>query len=86
MPKRKRKLTPLEKAEKKRRQAEFMTIFIRGKQVRVRRPVLIDGLDPDEFTRRNADPLWLHQNEMWVEMPEFVEGNADLDADDEVPF
>jgi hypothetical protein len=22
----------------------------------------------DEFIRRNADPIWLHQNEMWEYM------------------
>lgn len=72
MGKHKRKLTPAEKAEKKRRQKEFMTIFINGKQKRVRRPPTIDGMDVDEFIRRNADPIWLHQNEMWecLEEPE----------------
>lgn len=57
MSKRKRKLTAAEKAEKKRRQKEYMTIFINGKQKRVKRPSTIDGLDVDEFIRRNADPI-----------------------------
>ena len=26
------------------------------------------GMDVDEFIRRNADPIWLHQNEMWEYM------------------
>jgi hypothetical protein len=68
MSKRKRKLTAAEKAEKKRRQKEYMTIFINGKQKRVKRPQTIDGLDMDEFIRRNADPIWLHQNELWEYM------------------
>jgi hypothetical protein len=34
MAKRKRKLTAAEKAEKKRRQKEYMTIFINGKERR----------------------------------------------------
>ena len=68
MVKRKRKLTAAEKAEKKRRQKEYMTIFINGKQKRVKRPPAIDGMDEDEFIRRNADPIWLHQNEMWEYM------------------
>lgn len=68
MTKRKRKLSPAEKAEKKRRQKEYMTIFINGKQKRVKRPPTIDGMDADEFIRRNADPIWLHQNEMWEDM------------------
>lgn len=65
MGKNKGKLTTAEKAEKQRRRAEFMTIFIRGKMKRVRRPPTIEGLPVEEFIRRNADPLWLHQNEMW---------------------
>ena len=46
-----------------------MTIFINGKQKRVPRPLEIDGLPVDEFIARNADPMWLHQNEMWELMP-----------------
>ena len=68
MANRKRKLTVAEKAEKNRRQKEYMTIFIKGKQKRVKRPPTIDGMDVDEFIRRNADPIWLHQNEMWEYM------------------
>ncbi|MBI5593456.1 MAG: hypothetical protein HY881_23625 [Deltaproteobacteria bacterium] len=68
MTKQKRKLTPVEKAKKKQRQKEYMTIFINGKQKRVKRPQTIDGMDVDEFIRRNADPIWLHQNELWEYM------------------
>jgi len=74
MVKRKRKLTSAEKKAKALRRSEFMFIFVHGKQKRVRRPVLIDGLDPEEFIRRNADPIWLHQNELWEYMPEFPHG------------
>jgi hypothetical protein len=70
MAKPKRKLSAAEKAEKKRIKREYMTIFINGKQKRVRRPPTIDGMDADEFIRRNADPIWLHQNEMWEYMNE----------------
>lgn len=70
MAKMKRKLTAREKAEKAQRKREFMTIFIHGKMKRVRRPQQIDGMEADEFIRRNADPLWLHQNEMWEDMEE----------------
>ena len=45
-----------------------MTIYVNGKQKRVKRPVTIDGMDADEFSRRNANPIWLHQNEMWEYM------------------
>ena len=68
MAKPKRKLTAAQKAEKRRRQKEYITIFINGKQRRVKRPPTIDGIDIDEFIRRNADPIWLHQNEMWEYM------------------
>jgi hypothetical protein len=69
MPKPKRKLTAAERRARKERKKNFMTIFINGKQKRVPRPQLIDGLPVDEFIARNADPIWLHQNEMWELMP-----------------
>ena len=65
MAKRKRKRTADEKQAKKQRKLEYEMIFIHGKQVRVRRPPTIEGLPVDEFIARNADPIWLHQNEMW---------------------
>ena len=77
MAKQKKKLSPAQKAAKKKRQKEYMTIFVNGKQKRVKRPVPIDGMDVEEFIRRNADPIWLHQDEMWEYM--------DLTEDDE-PF
>ena len=68
MSKPKRKLSPAEKRAKKKRREEFMMIFINGKQKRVRRPPTVDGMDADEFIRRNADPIWLHQNGFWEYM------------------
>ncbi len=65
MAKPKRKLSAAEKRARKQRRQEFMTIFVNGKQKRVRRPPTRDGMDVDDFIRRNADPVWLHQNEMW---------------------
>ena len=65
MSKRKRKLTAAEKAEKKRRREQYMTVFINEKQKRIRRPPTIDGMDVDEFIRRNADGIWLKENGMW---------------------
>ena len=65
VPKRKRKLTGAERRERRERKRKYMTIFINGKQKRVLRPQEIDGLPVDEFIIRNADPIWLHQNEMW---------------------
>jgi hypothetical protein len=75
----KRKLTAAQKREK----AKFMTIFINGKQKRVRRPILIDGLDPDAFYLRNADPIALHQDGLWEYMPEAKQDDiAFTDAND----
>ncbi|HTO03379.1 MAG TPA: hypothetical protein VL069_06740 [Opitutus sp.] len=61
----KKPLTAAQRREKKRRKAEFMIIFINGKQKRVRRPPTVEGLPDDEFIRRNADPIWLHQHGYW---------------------
>jgi len=68
MAKRKRKLTAAEKAAKKRRRKQYMTIFINGKQKRVKRPPTIDGMDVDEFIRQNAAPIWLHRSGIWEDM------------------
>ena len=65
----KRKLSGEEKRRKKARRAAFMTVFINGKQKRVPRPPMIDGLPVDEFIARNSDPIWLHQNGMWDLIP-----------------
>jgi hypothetical protein len=66
----KRKLTTAERRARRERKRKFMIIFINGRQKRVPRPQLIEGLPVDEFIARNADPIWLHQNEMWELMPE----------------
>jgi hypothetical protein len=90
MKKPKRKRTAAEKAARKRRRAESMIVFIGGKQKRVKRPPTIEGLAADEFIRRNADPIWLFQNEMWGELYEFemaqgIEAPAAANESDEVP-
>ena len=65
MPKQKRKRTAAEKRAKRERKKKYMTVFINGKQKQVPRPPEIEGLPVDEFIANNADPIWLHQNEMW---------------------
>jgi hypothetical protein len=66
-----------------------------GKQVRIKRPPTIEGMDVDEFIRRNAYPIWLHQNEMWEYIE--IEENTEFDdpdeklcqsdeTDDDIPF
>jgi hypothetical protein len=61
----KRRQTAAEKRARRERKKKFMTIFINGKQKRVPRPPLIDGLPVEEFIAQNADPIWLHENELW---------------------
>lgn len=68
MKKQKEKRTAAEKAARRRRREEYMIIFIGGKQKRVKRPPTVEGMDVDEFIRRNADPLYLKQNEMWEQL------------------
>ena len=95
MGKRKRKLTRAERDEKKRRRAEYMTVFVGGKQKRVKRPPVVEGMPVEEFIRANADAVWLHQEEMWECMPrsrsdveeesaaelvDLLEGGADLEC------
>ncbi len=69
MPKAKKTLTTAQKRARKKakeeRQKKYMWVFINGKQIRVKRPPTIEGIDADEYIRQNADPIWLHQNEMW---------------------
>ncbi len=68
MAKQKKKLTAAQKRARKKakeeRQRKYMWVFMNGKQVRIKRPPTIEGMDPDDFIRQNADPIWLHQNEM----------------------
>ena len=62
MAKPKKELAAAQHAAKKQRKLDFMIVFVKGKQVRVRRPRTIDGMDPEDFIRQNADPFWLRQN------------------------
>lgn len=88
MAKPKKKLTTEQKAAKKKRQQEYMTVFMNGKQKRIKRPPTIEGVDADEFILRNADPIWLHQNEIWEyidQIDEEVLEDVPID-DDSIPF
>ena len=68
----KKKLTPAQKRAKKaakaERQKKYMWVFMNGKQVRIKRPQTIDGIEVDDFIQQNSDPMWLHQNEMWEDI------------------
>ncbi|VGO22573.1 hypothetical protein [Pontiella sulfatireligans] len=82
----KRKLTPAEKREKKRRQAMYETIFVNGKQKRVLRSP--PGIDYSQID----DPIFFAQNEMWEELHAWEQRrDAALDlncdeADGGIPF
>ena len=56
------------KKAKVEREKKYKRVFMNGKQVRVKRPPTIEGIEVDEFIRQNADPIWLHQNGMWEYM------------------
>jgi hypothetical protein len=72
-----KKLTPAQKRAKKKakseRQKKYQWVFMNGKQVRIKRPPTIDGMDVDEFIQNNADPIWLHQNGLWEYMDQETE-------------
>lgn len=65
---------------KKRVNRDFKTVFMNGKQVRIRREPTIDGQSVEEFIRNNADPIWLLQNEMY-ELLDGHESGKDETAD-----
>lgn len=79
MAKPKKKLTNAQKRARKKakaeRQKKYKWVFMNGKQVRVKRPPMIDGMNAGEFIRQNANPIWLHQNEMW----EYIQSEEDDD-------
>ncbi len=94
MAKVKKKLTMAQKRAKKARQQQYETVFINGKQLRIKRPPMVEGMTVDEFIMTNADPLWLHQNEMWELIP-VEESSENMTAsvrspaescDDDIPF
>lgn len=64
-----KKLTTAQKQARKfvkaERQKQYEWVFMDGKQVRIKRIPLIDGMDVDTFIQQNADSIFLHQNEMW---------------------
>ena len=68
----KKSLTKAQKVARRKakleRQKKYQMVFIKGKQVRVKRPETVEGIPVDEFIRNNADPIWLHDNEMWEYM------------------
>jgi len=72
MTKLKKKLTAAQKKARKvakaERQKKYEWVFMHGKQVRIKRIPTIDGMGVDEFIQQNANPIFLHQNEMWEDI------------------
>lgn len=73
MKRNKRKLTSAQrlakKAAKAERRSKYHWVFMGGRQVRVKQPATVDGIPLDKFIEENADPIWLHQNELWEFLP-----------------
>jgi len=86
----KKKLTTTQKRARKEakteRQKKYEWVFMNGKQVRIKRCPTIDGIDIDEFIERNADLIWLHQNEMWEYIDTDEEQLAFKEDNGEIPF
>jgi len=78
MSKLKKKLTTAQKRVRKKikeeNQKKYMWVFLNGKQVKIKRPLMIEGIDAEEYIQQNADPIWLHKNEMW----EYIKKDEDL--------
>jgi len=76
----KKKLTKAQKDAKKNakaeRQKKYEWVFMNGKQVRIKRRPTIDEIEAEEFILNNADPIWLHQNEMWEYMDQGDDNNS----------
>jgi hypothetical protein len=72
MAKIKKKLTAAQKRARKIAKAEerkkYTWVFMNGEQFKVKRPPTIEGISIDEYIQQNADPIWLHENEMWEYM------------------
>ncbi len=72
MANKKKKLTAAQKRSRKKakeeKQKKYVWVFMNGKQVRVERPLTIEGVDVDKYIRQNADPIGLHENEMWEDI------------------
>jgi hypothetical protein len=56
------KLSKSENENRKLRKLRYMTIFINGKQKRVKRPETINGIPMDEFIQNNGDNMFYYQN------------------------
>lgn len=74
MAKQKKKLSAEVKRKRKNAKEEkqkiYEWVFMNGKQVRVKRQPIIDGIPMDEFIEKNTDPVWLQQNRIHELIPD----------------
>ncbi|WP_252179473.1 hypothetical protein [Endozoicomonas sp. 4G] len=85
-----KKIKKLRRERKIEQRKKYEFIFINGKQVKVKKDPEIDGIPVDDFIKRNADPIWLHQNELWhlIETKQDVTAETQKYDEDEseIPF
>ncbi len=62
------------KSTKAKNIKKYEHVFINGKQVRIKKSPTIDGISIEKHIELNADPIWLHKNEMW----EYIETEEDV--------
>ena len=60
-----KRISTAQKKAKVERKKKYVWVFMNGKQVRVKRPEMIDGMLVDDFIAANADDIWLTQNGMY---------------------
>lgn len=69
----KRPLTAAQRRALRERRRSLERVFIGGRRngfaARVCRQPTIGGMSVEDFILRNADPIWIVQNEMWELLP-----------------
>lgn len=61
----KRKMTAAQKKVKAEQQKKYEWVFMNGKQVRIKRREMIEGMLVDDWIEQNADDISLTQNGMY---------------------
>jgi len=91
----KRKMTAAQKKAKTERKKKYEWVFMDGRQVRIKRPEMIDGMLVDDWIEQNADDIWLTQNGMYdvLDARQRAQDGTENDAkktdnndDPEIPF
>jgi len=77
-------MTAAEKRAKAERRKKYEWVFVKGKQVRIKRPEMIEGMLVDDWIERNADDIWLTQNGMYDVLDARRKIRDGIDSDTEV--